>query len=65
MRAKYFRAIAVRVDRDRVLVPDIVVEDLSKSADVFARPVLDMLWQAGGYAGSPHYDDNGRWRDLG
>jgi Putative DNA-binding domain len=63
--SKHFRAIAVRVDRDPVLAPDIIVEDLSKSVDVFARPVLDMLWQAGGYAGSPHYDDNGRWRDLG
>jgi len=49
-------------DRDPLLVPEIVVEDLSGNPDRILRPVFDMVWQAAGYPQCQNYDEHGDWR---
>jgi len=50
-----------KIDRDDLVVPEIVVDDFdSKSSDIL-RPVFDRIWQACGRNGSQNYDENGIW----
>lgn len=51
------------IDRDSVLSPDILIEDLTFEPDVVLRPILDFLWQSAGVAGSPNYGADGRWKE--
>ena len=49
------------IDRDTLLLPDVLLEDYTTPADVALKPVFDALWQAGGMNGCQHYDEKGRW----
>lgn len=50
------------VDRDDLILPETVVEDLSTSADQVLKPSFDILWNACGWPRSLNYDENGVWR---
>lgn len=50
------------VDRDPLFIPETIVQTLDP-ADAALRPLLDVLWNSGGWPGSPHYDDAGHWHD--
>jgi hypothetical protein len=39
----------VPFDRNVMLLPDLVVEDLNAPAEDILRPAFDALWQAGGW----------------
>lgn len=53
------------IDRDQVLLPDVAVEDYHPpQLDVVLRPVLDALWQAGGWPKSRNYNTDGRHEDA-
>jgi schlafen family protein len=58
----YHRRDFVGIDRDCVMTSDVVVDDLTTPADVVLKPLFDFVWNASGYAESPHYK-NGRWTD--
>jgi hypothetical protein len=49
------------IDRDIVIVPPIWVEDFDADVATSLRPAFDSVWRASGFAGSPNYDNNGRW----
>jgi hypothetical protein len=49
------------VDRDALVVPEVVVEDASAEAHVVLKPAFDAIWQAGGFHESYNYADDGRW----
>jgi len=49
------------IDRDLLLLPDIIVEDYSSKADKLLLPAFDAVWQAAGWACSYNYDENGNW----
>lgn len=48
------------IDRDTVIVPEVVLEDLSVPAETALKGVFDMFWNAGGWPASPYYR-NGKW----
>lgn len=50
------------VDRDPLLIPETIVQTLDP-ADVVLRPLLDVVWNSGGWPGSPNYDAAGHWHD--
>ena len=50
-----------RIDRDTLLLPDVSVESFEVDLPRLLRPVLDALWQAGGWDGSRNYDGEGNW----
>lgn len=55
-----------RIDRDVVLLPDVIIEgygiDYRDDLPRLLRPVVDAFWQAGGWVCSPYYDAEGNWK---
>ena len=58
------------IDRDRIVVPEMVIDGYDAGASPEARARLvsdtmrlafDAIWNAGGMPVSPYYDDEGRW----
>jgi len=41
------RSFGIAMDRDVLMLPDTVVEDLGKPTDVILKPIMDIMWQAG------------------
>lgn len=52
----------MRIDRDTLLLPDVTIESFDVNLPRLMRPVLDALWQAGGWSGSTSYDAEGNWQ---
>jgi hypothetical protein len=50
------------LDRDVVLLPDVVIEDATQDLGPVVRPIFDSLWQAADIEGSPQFDEHGDWR---
>ena len=50
------------IDRDVLMLPEIVVEDLSTPVAPLLRPTLNLVWNACGFLSSPHFDDAGNWK---
>ena len=50
------------IERDVLILPEIVVEDLSTPAAPLLKPALDLVWNACGYAASLNFDGTGKWR---
>ena len=50
-----------KIDRDVLMLPNILVEDLSVRVDQLLKPTLDLVWNACGVASSPYFDANGNW----
>lgn len=48
-------------DRDPLLLPEILIETFGGSHLAEARPIIDAVWNAAGWPGSPHYDEQGSW----
>jgi hypothetical protein len=48
-------------DRDPLLISEILVEAFGHSTETEARPIIDAIWNAAGWPGSPHYDQDGGW----
>jgi hypothetical protein len=51
-----------QIDRSEILLPDILVEGPVPDFGRLLKPAFDILWQAAGYSGSRHYDQNGIWQ---
>jgi hypothetical protein len=49
------------IDRDVLMLPEIVVEDLSTPAAPLLKPTLDLVWNACGFPSSPYFDASGKW----
>jgi hypothetical protein len=49
------------IDRDVLLLPEIVVEDLATPIGPLLKPALDLVWNACGQASSPYFDAAGNW----
>lgn len=48
-------------DRDTLLLPDLLVEELPADPPRLLRPAFDALWQASGWSHCFYYDDGGNW----
>lgn len=53
------------IDRDDLLLPEIVVEDFSQNIPDAFCPIFDALWQSAGHERCPYYDRNGKWQGEG
>lgn len=51
----------VKIDRDSLIVPEIMMESFGRKADEVLRPAFDAVWRAGGWERSMNYDEEGRW----
>ena len=48
-------------DRDPLLTPEILIESFDAPPVSEMRPIVDVIWNAAGWPGSPHYDELGDW----
>jgi hypothetical protein len=55
------RDSACPMDRDTVLLPDVLVESYDTSIDEVVRPIFDALWNAAGYERCLWYGEDGTW----
>jgi hypothetical protein len=47
------------IDRDALLLPDLVIEDFSAKPEDVLRPAFDAVWQAAGWRQCLNYDQDG------
>lgn len=50
------------LDRDVLLLPELVIQERGADIQTSIRPILDALWQSFGADRCPDYDDSGQWR---
>jgi hypothetical protein len=53
------------IDRDTLVLPEVVIQDLSSKAKDILKPILDLVWNACGYPCSLNFDSNGNWIKRG
>ena len=51
------------IDRDILLLPEIVIESYDVIAEDILRPCFDSIWNACGFPRSLNYDDTGEWME--
>jgi hypothetical protein len=54
----------LRLPLDVMRLPDVIVDDFDAELPRVLRPIIETFWQAGGWLGSPSYDDDGNWQLL-
>jgi len=50
------------IDRDILLVPEVVLQDYGARPEHTLRPIFDAVWNAAGFARCPNYDSQGNRR---
>lgn len=50
------------IDRENLILPEMLVESFSEQAHTILRPLLDAVWNASSWDRSPNYDEGGNWR---
>lgn len=51
------------IDRDALIVPEVLVENFELNPDELMKPVFDAIWNAAGWPRSLNYDNDGKWVD--
>jgi len=50
------------IDRDDLIIPDVLLESYGVHPHIILQPIFDVIWQAGGHPASPNYNEQGNWR---
>jgi hypothetical protein len=58
------RPLSEPIDRDPLLLPEVLCETFEWDRRRGMRPVIDALWQSSGSRGSPSYTSAGDWKPL-
>ncbi|MGL5806032.1 MAG: AlbA family DNA-binding domain-containing protein [Xenococcaceae cyanobacterium] len=51
-----------RIERDNLLIPEVMVEDFNLIVHQVMKPIFDAVWNAAGYPCSQNYDREGNWK---
>jgi len=62
---RWFGTPTYLIDRDLILLPDVLIEDYQQDIPRTLRPMFDALWNASGIPTSLNYDENGDWKPKG
>jgi len=57
----FFSVETYAIDRDNLLLPEVIVENYNATADTILKPCFDAIWNACGYPRSLNYNDEGEW----
>ena len=60
-RMPWYKAEDQMIDRDPLLLPEVIIDSYDIEPDKVMRPILDALWNASGYPHCRNYDASGRW----
>ena len=59
---KYFwRRNNYSIDRDTLVIPEILIESFECDPAEVMKPIFDTIWNAAGWPRSMNYDENGKW----
>ncbi len=58
---RFWVAESHTIDRDILLLPEVIVESYEVSAEKLLRPLFDSIWNACGFPKSFNYNDEGKW----
>jgi hypothetical protein len=58
---KYFLEDRHPIDRDHLLLPEIVVNSYKEEVPRLLRPAFDAIWNASGWTACLYYDGQGNW----
>ena len=58
----YHLTRATPIDRDVLLLPEIIVEEFDQQISSLLRPAFDAVWQGAGFLRSAYYDQSGNWK---
>lgn len=53
--------LSQHIDRDTLLIPEILIEDFECDLPALMKPAFDAIWNAGNYDSSKSYDSQGKW----
>jgi len=53
---------AHKIDKDILMVPELIVESFDIKAELALKPCFDTVWNASGYEGSQNYNENDEWK---
>lgn len=60
-RAKFWSIENNPIDRDALILPEIMIETFDVDATQVLRPAFDAIWNAAGWPRSMNYDEDGKW----
>ena len=60
-RSRFLGDEAHPIDRDALLVPEVMVESFEFDSAEILKPILDAVWNATGWPRSMNYDESGKW----
>jgi hypothetical protein len=49
------------IDADSLILPEVIVENLTTPANQILKPLFDLIWNACGLPASANFDGNGNW----
>jgi len=61
-RLRLHRWEQVPIDRDVLVLPDVLIEAYNCDIPTILRPIFDAVWNAAGWEKSANYDEQGTWR---
>ena len=58
----HFSRFAAPIDRDVLLLPELELRDYEIGrSDTYLKPLVDMIWNAGGDARCPNYNEKDQY----
>jgi hypothetical protein len=60
-RALSLRGVVNEVDRQEILLPDFLIDQVGSDLKKALKPLLDMVWNCAGFRGSLNFDEKGDW----
>lgn len=59
---RMYRFESTPIDRDVLLMPDLMVEQYDVDTPRLLQPIFDAVWNAAGFERSFNYDKDGAWK---
>lgn len=59
--SKFSRSLGNPIDRDTLLISEVMVEDFDVNPAKVMRPIFDAVWNAAGWPQCLNYDNTGNW----
>ncbi len=62
LRLNHGRQLTPPLDRERILIPDVMIDDFGTPLRTALKPMFDALWNAFGVDRSHSFDQDGNWK---
>jgi hypothetical protein len=59
--SRFHSSFTYPIDRDALIIPEIIVENYECNPAEVMRPLFDAIWNAAGWERSRNYNETGQW----